>query len=79
MKEADEIKKQELFEENLKAIQEFNKKEKKAIMDVELYYRGVECANEGVPYEEVEHMGLNNEVSFMKGYNETLESLGKSR
>ena len=79
MKEADEIKKQEAFGEKVRKMMELDAKEKADKMAIELYYQGVEYANDSVPFEEIEHMGLSNEESFMKGYNETLEKLGKSR
>lgn len=73
MKEADEIRKQEQFEERLKKIQQLSYEEKTALMEVELYYQGIFYANDGVPYEEIEHMRLSNEEAFMRGYNETME------
>lgn len=46
---------------------------------VEMYNLGVQYANDGIPWPEVEDSGYNNEPEFVRGYNETLEKLGKSR
>ncbi len=61
------------FNEGLEFIASATPEEKSMLFEHEMYTQGREYAEDGVPYEEIESMGLNNELSFMKGYNEYLE------
>ncbi len=75
----EEYKKEERFKDRLKSLIDLSEEEKASKMGIEMYYQGVQYANDEVPWEEIVHMGLDNEEAFVRGYNETLEKLGKSR
>ncbi len=44
---------------------------------IEMYNLGVQYANDGTTWPEIEALGYDNEPEFVRGYNETLEKSGE--
>ena len=75
----DKIEALENFKKNLQKEININKEKTNNIMNMEMYNKGIEYAEKGIPYEEIVSLGFDNEVSFMQGYNEKLEELNHKR